>query len=135
MITQKEFDLLKELAEHSLSESDEKIANSKDFSIIDMAMFAAKKGDTVRLFAKLKKLIDFVPTVAVGIQGGCALGATSDSPVKVIVVDYDLGKDDRGVDIQQGDGTFGRASVSEYLADVEPSKISDIRDATVGLAA
>ena len=61
--------------------------------------------------------------VLVGVEGGLITGATSNVPMDLVVLDYDLAKDGDGQDVQEidwPDGSYSRAVLIPHTADVQP---------------
>lgn len=67
------------------------------------------------------------PRVVVGVEGGLVQGASSDLPVDVVAVDYDV-KDSRdgAIVIPQSDGSETLASLAEHIVDIDPMFVEGV---------
>jgi hypothetical protein len=138
MITKQELETVQSLIEIALRHESERLRNLTlaETSVQGSVMHIARSNTAKLVLAKLKKFVDEKPTIAVAIQGGFCMGSVSEIPATILVVDYDVdARDERRSWIPQDGGEFALAAVSEFSAEVDSTRISDIRDATVGAAA
>lgn len=67
------------------------------------------------------------PRVVVGVEGGLVQGASSDLPVELVVVDYDMKeKADGAVPVPQSGGGESSATLIDHLVDLDPVFVAGV---------
>ena len=67
------------------------------------------------------------PRVVVGVEGGLVQGASSDLPVELVVVDYDMKeKADGAVRVPQSGGGESSATLIDHLVDLDPVFVAGV---------
>ncbi|MBK6744184.1 MAG: hypothetical protein IPG66_14950 [Hydrogenophilales bacterium] len=67
------------------------------------------------------------PRVVVAVEGGLVQGASSDLPVELVVVDYDVkNPDDGALAIPQSGGGESLASLAEQVVEIYPGFVEDV---------
>jgi hypothetical protein len=67
------------------------------------------------------------PRVVVGVEGGLVQGASSDLPVELVVVDYDLDEEaDGAVEVPQSGGSTTLATIISHGVDLDPDFVAGV---------
>jgi hypothetical protein len=63
----------------------------------------------------------------VGVEGGLVQGASSDLPVELVVVDYDLDEEaDGAVEVPQSGGSTTLATIISHGVDLDPDFVAGV---------
>jgi len=67
------------------------------------------------------------PRVVVGVEGGLVQGASSDRPVELVVLDYDMNDvDDGAVEVPQSGGSTTLATIISHGVDLDPEFVAGV---------
>ena len=67
------------------------------------------------------------PRVVVGVEGGLVQGASSDMPVELVVVDYDMDEEaDGAVAVPQSNGSTSMATIISHGVDLDPDFVAGV---------
>lgn len=64
--------------------------------------------------------------VIVGVEGGVVQGASSNVPIELLVLDYDIEGADDAIEVPQSDGTRARSRVVPHEVLVEPEHVQEV---------